>query len=44
MISSEYQHADIVSKHPMYLGYLDGRLDYGASGVCTRRTRRYGYV
>ena len=25
-------------------GYLDGRFDYGACGVCTRRMRRYGSV
>ena len=25
-------------------GYLDGRFDYGASGVCTRCMRRYGSV
>ena len=25
-------------------GYLDGRFDYGASGVCTRYMRRYGSV
>ena len=24
--------------------YLDGRFDYGASGVCTRYMRRYGSV
>ena len=24
--------------------YLDGRFDYGASGVCTRHMRRYGTV
>ena len=28
----------------MVWGYLDGRIDYGASGVCTRYMRRYGSV
>ena len=25
-------------------GYLGGRFDYGAFGVCTRCMRRYGFV